>query len=279
MQICVFAIMKNSFQKLWFMRTATYIKTVVVGFMQVANYRTEVWFQVVQRVLILAGVVLLWSVVGGDSIGKTQNELIAYFLVANGARELVDAQYGKFASATIENIKSGAISSYLLQPTHTVPYLFFRYTGTRGVGIVFSVIFILVGVVMSPPRSFLAVGLFLLVLVFSLAISTAQSTMVASLAFWITEAKGIKNVVNHVTRIFGGALIPFSFFPESYRQFVVFNPFASYAHLPTTVIQSGFIDSYLWIQIGVAFLWCVILTLLSRLIWNRGLKNYEAVGI
>ncbi len=262
-----------------FMRFATYIKTAAVGFLSVANYRTEIWFLIVQRILVLAGLILLWSVIGGASLGKTYSQLIAYFLVANGARELVDAQYGKFGSSTIDDIKNGAISSFLLQPTHTVPFLFFRHFGTRGVEIVFSIIFIAVGIVLEPPSSVLAVVLFLIVLVISLAISISQSTMVASLAFWVTESKGIKNAVCHVARVFSGSLIPLSFFPVAYKGWVVFNPFASYAYLPTTVIQAGVVDRGLWLQIGAAFLWAVGLILLSQFIWKKGIKNYEAIGL
>lgn len=262
------------------MKIATYIKTAAVGFLQVANYRTEVWFMIAQRVLVLAGIVLLWSVVGKNyNTGQTFLQLIAYFLVANGVRELVDGQYGKFGSKTVDDIKSGAISSVLLQPTHTVIFLYFKYLGTRGVGIAFSIISIVVGIAMAPPSSVLATVMFVLVVVTASVISLAQCTMVGSLAFWITEAKGIKNVINHISKVFSGALVPLTFFPDSYQKIVILNPFASYGYLPATLLQTKTVDSFLFLQIGMSVFWAVSLALISRWIWKKGIKRYEAVGI
>ncbi len=61
------------------MRFATYTKTAAVGFLQVASYRTEVWFNVFAKILVFAGIVLLWSAIGTGSTGQTYSQLIAYF--------------------------------------------------------------------------------------------------------------------------------------------------------------------------------------------------------
>lgn len=261
------------------MKIATYTKTAALGFMQVANYRTEVWFQVFAKVLVFAGIILLWSIIGTESTGQTYSQLIAYFLVANGVRELIDGFYGKFGSVMIDDIKSGKISAYLLQPTHTVLYMYFKQLGTRGVTIVFSVLYIIVGVVLAPPQSLLAGLLFLLVVVSGAVICMAMSTMVGSGAFWMTDAKGIKNVVNHISKLFSGALIPLTFFPLSYRTPVFLNPFASYAYLPATLLQTIKFDSFVFVQVGVSIFWAVFLLFLSRLIWRKGVRRYEAIGI
>ena len=261
------------------MRFATYTKTAAVGFLQVANYRTEVWFQVFSKILVFAGIILLWSVIGTGNSGQTYAQLIAYFLVANGVRELIDALYGKFGSGMIDEIKWGKISAYLLQPTHTVLYMYFKHMGTRGVTMIFSILYVIVGIILAPPTSLLA-GLLFLVVVFSGAvICMAQGTMVGCGAFWMTEAKGIKNVVNHISKIFSGALIPLTFFPIAYQTPVMLSPFASYAYLPATLIQAKTVSSFLWLQVGVSIAWAVVLLYISRLVWRKGVKRYEAIGL
>ena len=262
-----------------FMRFATYTKTAVLGFLQVANYRTEVWFQVFAKILVFAGIVLFWSVVGTGNTGQTYDQLIAYFLVANGARELIDALYGKFGSTIIDDIKDGKISSYLLQPTHTVIFMYFKHFGTRGVTIVFSILYIIVGIVLAPPTSLVAGLLFLVVVGSGAIICFSQSTIVGCGAFWMTEAKGIKNVVNHISKVFSGAMIPLTFFPIAYQTSVMLSPFASYAYLPATLMQTKTVDSFVFLQVGVSIGWAVILLFLSRLVWRKGVKRYEAIGI
>lgn len=261
------------------MRFATYTKTAAVGFLQVANYRTEIWFQVFSKLLVFTGIILLWSVIGTGSTGQTYAQLIAYFLVANGVRELIDALYGKFGSVTIDEVKYGKISSYLLQPTNTVIFMFFKHLGTRGVTISFSILFIIAGIILAPPTSILA-GLLFLVVVFSGAvICFAQSTMVGSCAFWMTDAKGIKNVVNHFTKLLSGSLIPLTFFPLAYRVPVMLSPFASYAYLPATTLQTKTIDSFLLLQIAVSIGWAIVLLFISNMVWRKGVKHYEAIGL
>ena len=261
------------------MRFATYTKTAAVGFLQVANYRTEVWFQVFSKILVFAGIILLWSVIGTGSTGQTYTQLIAYFLVANGVRELIDALYGKFGSGMIDDIKAGKISAYLLQPTHTVLFMYFKHVGTRGVTMLFSVLYIILGVILAPPTSLLAGLLFFIVVASGAVISMAQSTMVGCGAFWMTDAKGIKNVVNHISKVFSGALIPLTFFPIVYQTPVMLSPFASYAYLPATLMQAKSIDSFLFLQVGVSIGWAVSLLFLSRLIWRKGVRRYEAIGL
>lgn len=261
------------------MRFATYTKTAAVGFLQVANYRTEVWFQVFQKVLVFAGIILLWSVIGTGNTGQTYAQLIAYFLVTNGVRELIDALYGKFGSGVIDEIKMGRISAYLLQPTHTVLYMYFKHMGTRGVTIIFSVLYIIVGIALAPPTSILMGLLFLLIVISGALICFSIGTMVGCLAFWMTEAKGVKNAVNHVSKVFSGALIPLTFFPIAYQTPVMLSPFASYAYLPATLLQTKTISSFIILQIGVSIFWAIVLLFVSRLVWRRGVKQYEAIGL
>jgi len=261
------------------MKFVIYWKTALLGFRQVANYRTEVWFQIIQRLLVLGGIVLLWSVIGKSyDTGMSFSQLISYFLIANGVRELTDGQYGKFGSKTIDDIKSGAVSSVLLQPTNTVLFLFFKNLGTRGVSIIFSIINIIIGFALIPRVSILIYLFFLISIITATIISYAQSTMVGSVAFWITEGKGIKNVVNHVTRIFSGALIPLTFFPDSYQKFVILNPFASYGFLPATITQSQTVSLSILTQVLFSIFWAGLFLNLSNIMWKRGIKHYEAIG-
>ena len=261
------------------MRFATYTKTAALGFLQVANYRTEVWFQVFSRMLVFAGIVLLWSIIGTGNTGQTYDQLIAYFLVANGVRELIDALYGKFGSGVIDEIKMGKISAYLLQPTHTVVFMYFKHLGTRGVTIAFSVLYVIVGMLLAPPTSVMAGLLFLLVVLSGAVICFSQNTMVGCGAFWMTEAKGIKNVVNHISKVFSGALIPLTFFPAVYQKPVMFSPFASYAYLPATLLQTKTVDTFLLWQVGASIIWAVSLFFISRIVWRKGVKRYEAIGL
>ena len=261
------------------MKFAVYAKTAKLGFLQVANYRTEVWFQILQKILVLMGVFLLWSVIGSSQIHQSFTQIVAYFLIGNGVREFVDGQYGKFGSKIIDDIKAGSISSTLLQPTSTPLFLFSKNFGTRGVSLAFSLIYIIIGFFLTPPAGLLSCLLFLVCLISATIISYSQCIMVGSIAFWTTEAKGLKNVVNHVSRTFSGALIPLTFFPDALKLPVMLNPFASYAYLPATIIQARYIDINIVAQLCFSVFWATTSLGFSRMVWKKGVKRYEAIGL
>lgn len=143
----------------------------------------------------------------------------------------------------------------------------------------FSVLYIILGIILAPPTSLVAGLLFFIVVASGAVICMAQGIMVGCGAFWMTDAKGIKNVINHISKVFSGAVIPLTFFPIVYQVPVMLSPFASYAYLPATLMQAKSIDSFLLLQVGVSIGWAVSLLFLSRLVWRKGVKRYEAIGL
>ncbi len=262
------------------MSFSAYRQSVLLGFTQVSNYRSEIWFQFISKILGFFGLILLWTVINKSApLGRPFSQILSYLFIANGTRDLVDTQYLRFSGKLIEAIKSGFISSTLLKPANPKLLIYSSHMGTRGMEIILAVASILIGVFLFPPQSIMVLGFYLISIAISLFQSYSQNVIIGSIAFWTTEAKGIRNVFNHFNRLFSGAMIPLDMFPVALIPFMKINPFAINAYTPTVILQGteggfGAVKALL-----IAFVWSIITYLIARAVWKSALKQYEAIGI
>jgi len=100
----------------------------------------------------------------------------------------------------------------------------------------------------------------------------------ACFAFWFGEVRSIVVAYNVGMLMISGQYIPIRLFPDSVLEFLKWTPIPYLVDLPVS-IATGLVHYSGWISdIGVAFLWCIILTIASNLIYSMGLKEYEAYG-
>ena len=75
-----------------------------------------------------------------------------------------------------------------------------------------------------------------------------------------------------------GQYIPIRLFPNKILEIIQWTPIPYLVDLPVS-IATGLINSSEWVgHIGIASVWCIILTLMSSAIYNYGIKKYEAYG-
>ena len=67
-------------------------------------------------------------------------------------------------------------------------------------------------------------------------------------------------------------------FPENILSIIKWTPIPYLVDLPVS-IATGLIDGTNWLpDIFFACIWCIVLTILSLIIYKFGIKNYEAFG-
>ena len=261
------------------MRIRLYWDIVWFGFRQVAVYRSEVWVAIITKIIRLAGVIFLWSVILKDpAVGHNFSTLLPYFLVADSIQVLVGGEWIRFGRQIIDEIKSGAINNHLLKPVHPIAYLYARFTGGRAIEISLSIITLTLGWILFPPASPVSILFFLLAVLISVAVSFAFNVMVGNLAFWFTEADGIKNGVSHIIRVFGGSMIPINFFSGYLKTLINNSPLPIFAFLPASILQQGLGSENLR-GLVVSLLWATALIPISLMIWRKGVRRCEAIGI
>lgn len=257
----------------------TYKDSVVAGFTQASNYRSEIWLTILAKLFQVFLLVLFWSVISKTSQIKFEfAELISYFFIANAVQVLVDGEALRFARLLTEEIKNGTISSYLLRPINTPVFLYTRFLGNHGLVVVISVALTVLGFLVYFQGNLIKIFLFVLTVFFALLCAFGLNLIVGTISFWTTESKGLKHVASHVIRVFGGSLIPVTFFPDRIKLLILATPFPSFAYIPGTLIR-GDVTREIIFGIISAFVWSFLLLFFGFWIWKKGAKQYESVGI
>ncbi len=249
-------------------------------FLRFLAYPFEIAANIIKRVVEVGILIFLWSLIlrnvqGGQSV----REITSYFLIAVGVGEIVMAKWGPFGSTLANAIRDGTLSNYLIKPVSTVPMLYFTGLGNNGLRAMVALFSIILGIVINPPQTLISVLLFFVFLVAALAVAFAYNLFLGTIYFHFGEASGVKNSIEHMSRILSGAFVPLVYFPKNVLPIVKLLPFQVMIYGPTSAMTTNSINQTVLISLLVAFSWAIILNILVFWFWRRSIKNYEASGI
>ena len=98
------------------------------------------------------------------------------------------------------------------------------------------------------------------------------------LSFKITNMWGLSQIMQAITRLISGALIPLTFFPEVVTKIFNFLPFSSMVSTPT-LIYLGKLDNLELIKgILIQAIWVLIFIGISKWLWNKLIKQLTILG-
>ena len=97
-------------------------------------------------------------------------------------------------------------------------------------------------------------------------------------AFWFGEVRAIVVAYNISMTIVSGQYIPVRLFPEYILDIMQFTPILYLVDFPVS-IATGRMPLESW---GFHFMasigWCAVMWCIGSLVYNRGIRNYEAYG-
>ena len=97
-------------------------------------------------------------------------------------------------------------------------------------------------------------------------------------AFWFEEVDGIQSTVERIRRFFAGGYFPLTLLPLFLSTLSMYLPFAYSFFVPAQLYLKKMSLSEAAHGIGIQFVWILLLSLIIYVVWNRGLKKYEAIG-
>jgi len=258
-----------------------YLKVIQFNFARLMVYPLEVLAQGFKRFISVFFFILLWISINNSSNGNFDiRSIIAYYLISNGINEIVGARYSDAGSLLGKSmIKNGEINALLIKPLNILPYVYSISIGRIGVRILISIIFIIVGLFISPPSN--VFGLFSGIVLISLAtvISFSVATIEGLLFIYFTDAEGLRSSINHFKSLFGGIYIPLYFFPQAIRGAIEVTPFACMVYVPTIAFKFTEINADFIKYFTFSVFWAVIISVFTFYFWKFSRKKYEAIGI
>jgi ABC-2 type transport system permease protein len=265
--------------------TNKYWASFRVGLVSSMEYRFDFFMNLLSTIFPIILQVFLWITMYGSSrsgvmYDYTFPQMMLYVVLAGAI--------SKFTSTGIEyvvneDIHTGGISKYITKP---ISYVYFRLTGTIGqkfpamiTMVIFStlsltVLKLIVGFHIDAMSVLMFVPALLLAVVLNFCIYFCIST----LAFWLTEIGNFFHAINVVVMVLSGGVFPINVFGKEFVSIAKFTPLTYTINYPIQILAGTVSTSDALMILGMQAAWVLILALLSNVLWNRGIKQYVAIG-
>lgn len=179
-----------------------------------------------------------------------------------------------------EDIRLGRISSYLIYPFNFWPYQTASFIGFQGIqcgvaALSFSLL-VLSGLLhdwtwfnlLSGSGFSLLMGLFWYQI----------SYLIGLAAFWLEETWVLRVMFMTISQFLSGAIIPLEIYPSWLVAGLKWTPFPYLTYVPIKIFMGEYPGSLLE-ALGIVLFWLFAISLLGRLVWQRGIRLYTAAGM
>lgn len=225
---------------------------------------------------------LVWLTVSdqGVVLPLDRQHLVTYYVLV-GVVSMLTSTWG--AEYLAETIRLGQLSPFLLRPS---PYLLYQLGNNLGEKIVKLILLLpMVGVVallfrddLRLPSEPAAWTLFALSLPLAAVVAFLLDMLIGLLAFWVDDVTAISRIRTLVATFLSGQIVPLALFPPSLAGFLAIQPFRYTLSFPLEVLTGQLSTADLALGFAFQVGYCVVLAVLYRVVWRRGLRAYAAVG-
>ncbi|MBN2100770.1 ABC-2 family transporter protein [Candidatus Dojkabacteria bacterium] len=241
-----------------------------------SEYRFNFWVHFFTPFFSLFVSLNIWRLVDLDSSSGslfTNETIVPYFIWAFITQLILVNQHWEIAT----NIREGDIVNFVMKPISH----FGRYHA-QSVGFnLLRFLFAIAAAIVMYRIQFGVFGFRILLFVFSMilahVIEFTVGYIVGVLAFWIKLSYGFYNMYMIFRYFFSGLVVPISLYGGLLAKVLMYLPFQAVFNTPIMMVMGK--SSDLLFLLLIQIFWVSVLSVLSRLIYKRGLKKLEAVGI
>ncbi len=257
-----------------------------ISFQEEFAYRFNFVLWRVRNVFQILLTFFLWSAVFSDPgtviFGYDRSRILTYVFGIMIVRALV---LSARAMDVATDIAQGDFSNYLVKPISYFRFWFTRDIASKTLNIGFAAVeFVILYLILKPPFFFqpdiyvfltflISIGIAILIYFFLLFI-------ISAVPFWAPElAWGSHFLVTVVIiEALSGSIFPINILPAGLQSLAMATPFPYLIYFPVQVYLGNIGGLELVRGLFVGIFWVVALWFSLNIIWQRGLKAYQAVG-
>ena len=275
----------------WTAGLRKYLKILRISLVERLVYRADFFLATLFRFLPLLTSFLLWEAVfegQGETrreiAGFSRNDMIAYLLLVQISR-MFSSMPG-LATGIARDIRDGNLKKYLLQPIDLLWYLL-AYRGAHKLAYIattslpYGLLFFLCRDVFSGWPGLAALGLYAVSLVLAFVIGFFFEACIGMIGFWLLEVTSFLYIIGTLNFFVSGHMFPLDLIRQQYPlllDFLDFLPFRYLAYFPAMVFLQKVEGPALWFGLGMELFWAVFFVLMSRWLYQLGLRRYSAYG-
>lgn len=225
--------------------------------------------------------ILLWigiiDYAGSIQAGWDTNRTVSYFLVTTlltlAVNHYVDTEVGR------KHIAQGELANVLAKPMSFYRYVLFTETGWKTIRLFLALIpfafFLLL--FQDYLRLSISTSQIVLALTFSALsyfIIFFYKFLIGLTAFWVTDNGGFVHASWAIQAVFAGRLIPFDFLPRWLQEMSRWLPYRFFFYVPANSLLTTTTLGLAFQEIATGMLWLILLIILNRWVYSKGLKLF-----
>lgn len=263
----------------------SYLTFTKNAFQKNLSYRANAIIFFLGELMLLFVTFYLWKAIyrSSDSMiiqGFSLNEMIVYVLISFITAIIVNAD---IAYSISREVKDGSIAINLIRPISYQKRMFFESLGNLMYNfiVVFLIGFVVVTILQisySGKISIVNTILYFISILAGFFINFYYSYMFGLLSFKITNMWGLTQIMNAISQLLSGALIPIVFFPGWMQWIFNFLPFSSMIYTPSMIYLGKLTNIEIIKAISIQFLWVIILMIIGRQMWKALIKELTILG-
>ncbi len=196
--------------------------------------------------------------------------LISYYLIISLLSPFLRSSIDEYMS---EIAASGEVNNFFLKPISFYKWHLVRDVSERIIvlGLLLPIFFLFASIIThlhSLENS--TILLFILSLPVCFLLSFNLSFLVGLLSFWVDDMWAVSNIKVVSIMLLGGIIFPYSFFPSAIKNVLFYTPFPYVVSLPARIINKEVNMS----EFAIAFLWIIVLTVVSQKLFKKAVRNY-----
>lgn len=240
----------------------------------------------IRSIVLLLAIYFFWFAVYRFSkqiVGYDENMMLTYVIGTSIMWSLVLGSRSVDVSA---EIGTGGLSNYLIKPINYFSYWLTRDFADKILNLIFLIFELgIIFLILKPPLLVQTDPFYLLsFLIFSLLsvlIYFYLSLIISLTTFWYPEHNGwpARFLFMVIVQFFCGGLLPLDILPKMIFNFLRLLPSAYFIFFPLQIYLGRASIGRILVGFIIMIFWIFILRYLVKLLWQKGLKSYTAVGI
>lgn len=248
----------------------------------VLEYRLDLFFNILRTSVIPFLMIFFWLAIykGQKEIGGFDfSSMVVYYL---GILLLYSNNSGYISDFISNQIKQGYLTNHLLTPINYFKLVFFAVISEDLFSFLARLIICLLIYLFFPSiiTQILPLNLFLffIFLLLGYLLNFFLNILLSLTAFVMVENFMFRLSFLFLMRFFNGFMFPLAFFPLFWQKIATFLPFTYQFYFPLMVLLGKLSLGAILKQTIILLILLFLLNYLSKFLWKKGLKYYEAIG-
>ena len=248
-------------------------------------YRADFAFSTLVRFLPIVTQIFLWSAIFQNDSSRTMKgynfgQMVSYYLLVMMARAF--SSMPGLSTGIANSIADGSVRKYLIQPVDMLDHLFWHRVAHKLVYYViaagpFALVFWMCRAHLPSWPAWPVTAAFVASLLMSFAIGFLIEALIGLIAFWFLEVSSLIFIYMMLSYFLSGHMIPLELLSQ-WIPFVDYLPFKYLAYSPAAIMLGKIPQEQLPMELLVQAVWIVVLFILNRVAFHRGVQRYSSYG-